>query len=243
MASHRRKQELVTRRNLPHWYVPGAAHFVTYRLAGSLPRTVVEELQHRRKLLLSRLSRGESRCIERLRIHKQLFSAYDEYLDQHRDREWLADPRVGKIVRDNLGHHDGRLYQLLAYCIMPNHVHLLILPAGSPMVPDEEFAVGEVADHASPLSRIMHSLKSYTATHANRVLARTGPFWQRESYDHWVRDEEELERIVLYIRGNPVKAGLVREPQDWKFSSCGERFKRDGDVTGWLPEGPSPIVF
>ena len=81
----------------------------------------------------------------------------------------------------------------------------------------------------------MHNLKSYTAHRANEILGRSGAFWQRESYDHWVRDDDELERIVNYIRGNPVKAGLVDRPESWKYSSCYDRHQRDGDDSGWLP--------
>jgi putative DNA methylase len=80
----------------------------------------------------------------------------------------------------------------------------------------------------------MHSLKSYTAHEANRMLNRSGAFWQTESYDHWVRDDDELERIALYILENPVKAGLVDRPEAWKWSSCHDRFRVDGSMTGWL---------
>ena len=59
-------------------------------------------------------------------------------------------------------------------------------------------------------------------------------FWQHESYDHWVRDDEELERIVAYIAANPVKANLVRQPQDWYFCSSHDRFLQDGSAEGFL---------
>ena len=80
----------------------------------------------------------------------------------------------------------------------------------------------------------MHSLKSYTAHEINKILGRTGTFWQSESYDHWIRDEDELERVVDYICANPVQAGLVRQPQDWHFSSCHDRFLMDGEISAWL---------
>jgi putative DNA methylase len=80
----------------------------------------------------------------------------------------------------------------------------------------------------------MHSLKSYSAHEANRVLARSGPFWQHESYDHWVRDETELERIVEYIAANPVKAGLAKQAHEWRWSSAYDRFQQDGALTAWL---------
>jgi hypothetical protein len=118
--------ERITRRNLPHWYVPGAAHFVTFRLAGTLPRDVVERLQQRKVQLLSgRQPSGLTETQFRERVHKQLFAAYDDFLDAERGVHWLSDPRIAALVRGSLYHLDGEKYGLMAYCIMPNHVHVL----------------------------------------------------------------------------------------------------------------------
>ena len=84
---------------------------------------------------------------------------------------------------------------------MPNHVHILIYPERD-------------------LSRITKAIKNYTGRRANEILERTGQaFWQNESYDHWVRDADGVERIVRYIEGNPVAAGFVARPEDWRWSS------------------------
>ena len=80
----------------------------------------------------------------------------------------------------------------------------------------------------------MHSLKSYTAHEANKLLQRSGAFWQAESYDHGVRDEDEMDRVVEYIAHNPLKAGLAERPQDWFFCSAHDRFLTDGEVSAWL---------
>ena len=97
-----------------------------------------------------------------------------------------------------LGH-----YELGAYVIMANHVHLLIQP--------------NIAT-----DRLLKSLKGATAREANRLLGRTGePFWQKETYDHWVRNQVEFQRIRTYIESNPVKAGLVQKPEDYPWSSAG----------------------
>ena len=80
----------------------------------------------------------------------------------------------------------------------------------------------------------MHSLKSYTANRANEVLGRSGQFWQHESYDHWVRDTDELCRIAEYISLNPVKAGLVTRPEEWYFSSAHDLFLTSGMAQGLL---------
>jgi putative transposase len=226
----------IHRRNLPHWYVPGAAHFVTFRLADTLPTEVLADLRRRARQLLDREpASGVSRHEHRLRVHKQIFAEFDRHLDSNRDIDWLRDPRIAGMVRLSLYHLHGSKYDLLAYSIMPNHVHLLLLPpvaAASDAAGD--VACGEAADSESPLSTIMHSLKSYTAHHANKLLQRRGPFWQHESYDHWVRDDDELERIVNYINANAVNAGLAQRPQDWFWCSAHDRFLVDGDASGWL---------
>jgi len=142
------------------------------------------------------------------------------------------------MLRENLYHHDGTKFHLHAYCVMPNHVHALFTPIAeteaTAIGSDADAEIGESADGRSPLSVVMHSLKSYTANRANELLGRAGRFWQHESYDHWVRDSDELERIVQYIVANPVRAGLVARSVDWYWSSAHDRFLRDGDGSGCL---------
>ncbi len=226
--------EVISRRKLPHWYVPGAVHFVTYRLAGTIPLAVHEEM---RSHMQEALSKKPKDVEHRLRVHKQYFAKYDEYLDSQTSIDWLAHPKVATIIRANLHFHNNSKYRLLAYCVMPNHVHVLLQPIdavaiGTPVAPEE---IGETTDSRSPLAQIMHSLKSYTANEANKILGRSGQFWQHESYDHWVRDEDELERIVNYIVFNPVKAKLTERPHLWFFSSAHDRFLLDGEECGYLP--------
>jgi putative transposase len=230
-------KEVITRGNLPHWFMPSATHFVTFRLAGTLPQHVLNDLHDRKEQLLKVKRQGQSKASHRELVHKQLFAAYDEYLDRNRDIHFLNDPRIAALIRRSLYHWNGRKYGLCAYCILPNHAHLLLRPFDreSPSQLDmEDLEPGECADKWSPLASIMHSLKSYTANEANKILARTGQFWQHESYDHWVRDDEELERIVAYINANPVKAGLVQRPHEFLWCSAHDRYLHDGDESGWL---------
>lgn len=232
-------REITTRRNLPHWYRPGAPHFMTFRLDGSIPREVLKQLADRKLSWLRQPApEGQTAFQHRYRIHKKLFAVYDDYLDRHNHIDYLRQPRLAALVRASIYHLHGDRYGLLAYCVMPNHVHLLMVPFGTAQqttVP-EEFEIGETADKLGPLSSVMHSLKSFTAHEANKILQRSGSFWQHESYDHWVRDEEELERVVEYINGNPVKAGLASKPHEYFWCSAHDRYLRDGDQSGWLGE-------
>ncbi|MBM4068257.1 MAG: hypothetical protein FJ271_04855 [Planctomycetes bacterium] len=238
-------REYVTRRNLPHWFVPYAWHFVTYRLAGTIPAPVLYQLrQTRDKRWRQARDTGNGTPELRAQLHKQFFAAYDQYLDQSCKIDWLANPQVAGMIRGNLYHHRGSKYELLSFCIMPNHVHVLLRPmekeideASAParlLAATSDDISDEASDGKGPLAGIMHSLKSYTANQANIILGRTGQFWQHEAFDHWVRDEEELERIVNYIAWNPVKANLVARPHDWYFGSAHDRFLQDGMEEGFL---------
>lgn len=171
--------EIITRRRLPHWYTPGAAHFVTFRLAGSLPRAVLDRLRLEKEQFLARKPKGLSPALHRYRVHKQLFASYDAALDASRTICWLSDERIANIVRDSLYFLHDTKYHLLSWCIMSNHVHVLFIPRIDALPADHEPPIGESADARSPLAKTMHSLKSFTAHEANRVLGRTGSFWQR----------------------------------------------------------------
>ena len=120
---------------------------------------------------------------------------------------WLKDPRIAQIVVEAIirSANDLRHYALQSYSVMPNHVHLLVSPK-------------------LQVRKITRALKGTTARKANEILDRTGhPFWQDESFDHWVRNEEQFRRLKHYIERNPVKAGLVSSPEEWPWSSAGRR--------------------
>ncbi len=132
----------------------------------------------------------------------EAFVAMDRLVDGARTGPfYLRQPEVGDMVRDAIRWRDGPQYKLHAYVVMPNHVHLLFTP---------------MAD----VSKLMQSLKRFTAFEGNRMLGISGPFWQHESYDHLVRREVESRRITRYIEENPVKAGLVATPAEFPWSSA-----------------------
>jgi REP element-mobilizing transposase RayT len=197
-------------RNLPHIQPPGATLFLTYRLAGSLPQHIIQQLLEERQAMekqLANIPDPAQRDQQRYQEHKRLFGKWDSYLDQARSGPmWLQEPAVAQIVVNSLHHQDREHYDLDTFTVMSNHAHVVFTPL-------------EVADgRYVALPRIMHGLKGFTATKANQVLGRLGQFWQEESYDHIVRDEAELNRIRRYILYNPVKAGLVADPEDWPWS-------------------------
>ena len=132
----------------------------------------------------------------------------DEYLDAGFGENWLAKPEIAEALRKVLRHFDGKRYRLHAWVIMPNHVHLLIEPL-----------------EQRSLTEVMQGIKSVSAHESNKLLKREGPFWQPESYDHLVRDQEDFDRCRNYILQNPVKAKLARTPQDYVFSSSFHAFE------------------
>jgi putative transposase len=171
-------------RHLPHWNPEDAALFITWRPHGSFPAPEPEW--------------------ERL-PSAQHFQAEDQALDTlATGPHYLKDSAIAAAVANTFhyGAQTLRLYDLHAWVIMSNHVHILI-------------------DPLAPLPRITRSIKNFSAREANKILNRTGaPFWQKESYDRWVRDEKEFNDIFHYIEFNPVTAGIVNNPEDWRYSSA-----------------------
>lgn len=191
------------RRNLPHWQPGQGEYFVTFRLSGSLPAQAVKQLAEERKRLEES---GKDGTIKQRRI----FARYEHLLDHSgRGPTWLKRKPVADVVCESIHYRDGTEYDLYAYCVMPNHVHIVLkLLARGKM--DEEF----------PLTKVLHELKRYTASKCNKVLNRKGQFWQHESYDRLIRNNEELENTIRYVLYNPVKAGLTDKWKDWPYSYC-----------------------
>ena len=166
---------------LPHFDSPETVQFVTFRLADSLPRSVVEAL----------------------RLQADTVRLVDRELDAGRGACWLQRAEIAGLVQDALLHFDGERYRLLAWCLMPNHVHIVFEMLGS-----------------NSLSDIIGSCKSFTARRANAKLGRSGPFWHPDYFDRYMRDEDHLGRTIDYVEQNPVKAGLVSTAVDWPWSSA-----------------------
>lgn len=167
------------RRHLPHFQPEGAALFITFRFHGTLP-----------------LHSGRD---------GRAFVEADRELERTKQGPaWLRQPQIAECVTETIldGDRVRALYGLIAFIVMPNHVHLLIEPK-------------------APAPKITQYVKGVSARRANELLQRTGqPFWQNESFDRWVRSRREKEKIIRYIEMNPVSANLASEPQLFRFSSA-----------------------
>ncbi|MBI4570090.1 MAG: transposase, partial [Planctomycetes bacterium] len=202
---------------LPHLKAEGGTYFVTFRLTDTLPKAVLESYRSEREAIVKR-AEAAGRKLTR-QEDERLAALYSEriesYLDAGHGECWLKEPRIGGMVAETLRHFDGERYDLHAWVVMPNHVHAVVTPR-----------------EGHTLSAILHSWKSFTAHETHRVaqasrlqlqLPKGGAFWQRESYDHLVRDEADFQRVCEYTVQNPVKAGLCQNPEDWPCSSAETR--------------------
>lgn len=239
------------RRNLPHVQPPEATLFVTFRLANSIPKPLLEKWRQEKRVLLAEWLKKEAVDREHydrrakeaaeLEFTRRWFLRFEDSLHESAYGPlWLKEKQIAEIVTEALHHRDGNVYRLDAYCVMANHVHVVFAPLLN------EAQAREMADDAirrrkaSPattqtdssrntdghkviLAVIMQSLKGFTAWKANQQLGRRGAFWQHESFDHVIRNQEEWERIVTYVLNNPVKAGLIDKWQDWPWSFRRER--------------------
>jgi REP element-mobilizing transposase RayT len=215
--SEKRPGGLVTgshsRGYLPHVKTEGGTYFVTFRLADSLPREVLAALHAKSSAALKKAADDSA---AKRAADREYFRAFEKELDSARGQCWLRRAEIAGLVAGALRHFDHARYRLGAWAVMPNHVHAVLTPLPG-----------------ATLSAILHSWKSFTAKAANALLPEKAAreFWQRESYDHWCRDEEEVARCVRYVEANPVKAKLCGAAEQWRWSSAGCGGRLEARVT------------
>jgi REP element-mobilizing transposase RayT len=183
---------------LPHFDGGAVPQFITFRLADSLPQSLVGKW------------RQELRCLSEPEAASQLRRRIEEYLDRSTGAAWLRNPTLAGLTEEALRHFDGERYLLHAWTVMPNHVHALITPRG---------------DHR--VAEIIRSWKSYVANEAHKI-GWSGKLWQREYFDRFIRNERHFAATLGYIEDNPVRAGLCRVAEEWRFGSARERRRREG---------------
>ena len=182
---------------LPHLDSPELIQAVTFRLADALPKSVIDGWKRE----LEKNTPTEKPQQERI-----LRERIARFEDAGHGACHFRNPSCASIMQNALLHFDGDRYRLLEWCVMPNHVHILVYcPEGS------------------RLGDLVKTWKTFSAREINRLLGIQGSLWAKDYHDRYIRDEEHLANARAYIRNNPVKAGLCEKPKDWPWSSAGHR--------------------
>jgi len=210
------------RGHLPHWEREGATYFITFRVADSLPASLLDLIAAERKAIVATAKQLERNLSadERKKIQRLSTPVIEQYLDNGAGSCPLRNSVIAGEVANALLHFDEKRYRLFAWCVMPNHVHVAVK-----IFPGQN------------LASVVHSWKSFTAKQANKLLGQSGSFWQREYYDHLVRDQAELERAIRYVAENPEKAKL----RNWKWVwVCGRDARTTAAEDGGATKGSEP---
>src|SRR3989338_8370300 len=186
---------------LPHWRKDGAIYALRFRLADSLPQEKLSAILEERKEILEGARRAGRPLTPSEKERMEFLSSeeIERFLDAGYGECWLKRDAVATIVSDALTHFQGTRYRLFAWCIMPNHVHIVVQPLAG-----------------YELSSIVLSWKTFTARKSNIVIGRTGEFWQSEYFDHLIRNDESLSYWVEYTWANPDQAGLKNWRWRWR---------------------------
>lgn len=203
------------RRNLPHRQPKDGIFNICFRLDGTLPLETWKNLKDAYDFRIQELEKfilDKKTINQKIKKERDLyFGKFDNLLDNETlGPTFLKNKQIALIVTKAIHyyHRQGK-YELICYCIMPNHVHLIIHKI------------------KKPLFRILQSIKTFTAREANLVLSRTGKaFWQKESFDNLVHDEDDLKLKINYVLNNPIKAKFVNKWKDWDFTYLNPKFEK-----------------
>lgn len=193
------------RRRLPHLYSSFGVLFVTIRNSDEIPKKLLQNYYTHANLMYKADEQAEDPKESSYKTGKILMAEFDDMLHKVDTKlNFIKNPEVAQALADTIHELSETHYHLYAYTIMPNHVHLLIKPK-------------EVDGKLIELSEILRFIKGRSARKINLILGRKGAVWQREYYDHLVRNMREFDNIVGYILENPVKAGLMDYDEKWKW--------------------------
>jgi len=197
---------------LPHWTREGAIYAINFRLADSVPQSVLRAWEAEREDIVRNAERRGTplTSYEHERLDYLYSEKVERYLHSGKGACWLKDEQIARIVSNALLQFNGERYRLYAWCIMPNHVHVVLQPISECSLPD-----------------ILHSWKSFTSKEANKILCRKGTFWRTEYYDHLIRNDQDLAHHIEYAWSNPDKAGF----RDWKWRWKKDTHERDAHGT------------
>jgi len=211
--------EITKRRGafLPHWTRESAWYAVTFRLWDSLPQHLIECWLFERNNIVKtaqQMKRPLS-TMEEQRLAHLYSEKVERYLNAGNGSCYMKDPRIALLMRNALFHFNDKRYSIAAWCVMPNHVHVVVDPFS------RQITAVETAVPRSELRDILHSWKSFSSKEANKLLSRSGEIWQAEYYDHLIRDHADFRHAVSYVLNNPINAGL----KNWKWVGLTETGK------------------
>ncbi len=181
------------RHNLPHWQQVSVGCFVTWRLADSLPECKLTQWNEEKEIWL-RLHPEPWDTAMKKEYVERFDKKINQWLDAGEGSCVLQNPAIAKIVASSLFHFNTQKYNIDAFVVMPNHVHLL-------------FSLM----HPYQLGETIRTLKGYTARMINKQLGKSGSLWQNDYWDRLVRNQVHHEKCIEYIRGNPEKAFLKHD--------------------------------
>lgn len=187
---------------LPHWTTEGGTYHIRFRLGDSVPKEQIALWQMEREdFLLTKEKSIKLSPFEQRRLKCLSAEKIEKYLDAGHGACWLIRDDVAKLAADALWYFNEKRYKLYAWCIMPNHVHVVLQPL------------------THDLHEIAYSWKWFTAQKMNKIIKRKGELWQREYFDHLIRDEKYLEKTIEYVWRNPDKAGLKNWKWRWRIDT------------------------
>ena len=208
------------RQKFPHIQRIGDTFFVTFRLFGSLPKSVIEDCKQRYHNRLNEIKvnfKGKNQNYEKFKVHRNYLIEYDNLLHSIKTGpKYLSDIQCAMICKEQFHRFDNKLYKLLAYTIMNNHVHLLI--DTSVQLELLDFDQKRIEKEFQTLDKIMKRIKGASARYCNELLGYSGQFWEHENYDTYIRNERMLKNVISYILENPVKAGIVEEWHEYRWN-------------------------
>ena len=213
--------------NVPHWTCDNATYHVSFRLADAVPKSQTQQWLRERQSILDNAMRMRRDLTpqEEKKVRYLYSERIERYLDAGHGECHLANPKAAETVANALRFFEGKRYRLHAWCVMPNHVHVIVEPF-----------------EKESLSSIIHSWKSYTANECNKLLGLRGQFWQKDAYNHIIRTEKEYGFQIQYVWNNPEKAKLNNWRWRWRIDlDCGslagsDREDRHGSVSSGKPD-------
>ncbi len=184
---------------LPHWEVAEGRYFVTIHLAGAIPQQGQDQI-HALAAEFDKLTQHDQEG--RLQLQRRIYAAMEAWLDRAEYVSYLQRPDIVQIIVESIEFRQGRIWNMMEYVVMPSHLHLFL----------------EVRD--TGLKNSLEQFKRWTGHQATKLLGLEDErFWQDEWFDHWSRSDEQDEKIITYIRQNPVNANLVSKYQEWPYGS------------------------